>query len=161
MWKTMLASTVSGVLARLVCHPLDTCKARLQASCPTRNTVLYRNLWHVLRQTWMLEGLPGFYRGIGATIVGSAPANCLYLTSYEVSRDQLMAHSPLASYPVTCHLTAGLLAEAFSCILWVPIDVIKERLQIQQSYSGRCAHAGAYAYISMMCVSLLKLLLYF
>ena len=29
------------------------------------------------------------------------------------------------------HFGAGLMAESFSCVLWVPIDVIKERMQIQ------------------------------
>lgn len=31
-----------------------------------------------------LEGLAGFYRGIGAVVVGSMPGVGIYLTSYEV-----------------------------------------------------------------------------
>lgn len=39
------------------------------------------------------------------------------------------------------HLLAGFTAEFFSCIFWLPIDIIKERLQVQSevkiySYSG-------------------------
>ena len=143
IWKTMAASTMSGVFARFICHPLDTCKARLQASSSTAVTAMYENVWHVLRQTWRQEGLAGFYRGIGVSLVGSAPATCLYLTSYEQSKDWLAQLGPFATYPTLCHLTAGLFAEALSCVLWVPIDVTKERLQIQNSYQGS-AYRGSW-----------------
>ena len=29
------------------------------------------------------------------------------------------------------HFTSGLLAETVSCVLWVPIDIVKERMQVQ------------------------------
>lgn len=39
------------------------------------------------------------------------------------------------------HLISGFCAEALSCIVWLPIDIIKERLQVQSvvklySYRG-------------------------
>ena len=39
------------------------------------------------------------------------------------------------------HLISGFMAEIFSCSLWLPIDIIKERLQVQSevkiySYKG-------------------------
>ncbi|KAG7398935.1 hypothetical protein PHYBOEH_010040 [Phytophthora boehmeriae] len=64
-------------------------------------------------------------------MLGSAPATCLYLTSYEVSKDALLSVESFKSSPSLLYLGAGMSAEALSCILWVPIDVIKERMQVQ------------------------------
>jgi hypothetical protein len=39
-------------------------------------------------------------------------------------------------YPSLLYLGSGILAEAFSCVLWVPVDVIKERMQVQKQRSS-------------------------
>ncbi|KAF1773409.1 Mitochondrial carrier domain [Phytophthora cactorum] len=62
-------------------------------------------------------------------MLGSAPATCLYMTSYEVSKDALMGVESFRGNPSLLYLGAGMTAEALSCVLWVPIDVIKERMQ--------------------------------
>ena len=77
------------------------------------------------------QHLRGLYRGIGVSIVGSAPATCLYLTSYELSKDALQGVESFRDRPSLLYLSAGMMAEALSCVLWVPIDVIKERMQVQ------------------------------
>ena len=124
----LLASSSSGVLARFPCHPLDTCKARLQVQSSTSR---YTSLLDTMRQTFRAEGLRGLYRGFGVTVVGSAPATCLYLTSYDASK-QVLSENFFTRNDFLAHFTAGMLAETFSCVLWVPIDVTKERLQIQE-----------------------------
>src|SRR5690348_2932199 len=50
--------------------------------------------------------------------------------SYELTKRY---HPLQTSSPFISHFTAGLIAECFSCVLWLPIDVIKERLQVQSS----------------------------
>ena len=124
----LLASSSSSVLARFPCHPLDTCKARLQVQSSTSR---YTSLLDIMRQTFRAEGLRGLYRGFGVTVVGSAPATCLYLTSYDASK-QVLSENFFTKNDFLAHFTAGMLAETFSCVLWVPIDVTKERLQIQE-----------------------------
>mmetsp|Transcript_2136 Transcript_2136/g.4097 ORF Transcript_2136/g.4097 Transcript_2136/m.4097 type:complete len:201 (+) Transcript_2136:373-975(+) len=37
----------------------------------------------------------------------------------------------MRDYPSICHFCSGFMAETVSCVLWVPIDVVKERLQVQ------------------------------
>ncbi|RLN50265.1 hypothetical protein BBJ28_00003747 [Nothophytophthora sp. Chile5] len=64
-------------------------------------------------------------------MLGSAPATCLYLTSYEVSKEKLLGIDSFRAFPSLLYLGAGMAAEALSCVLWVPIDVIKERMQVQ------------------------------
>lgn len=69
-------------------------------------------------------------------MIGSAPATCLYLTSYEMSKDALHSIELFRSSPSLMYLGAGMAAEALSCVLWVPIDVIKERMQVQTRQSS-------------------------
>uniref|UniRef100_M4BDY7 Uncharacterized protein n=1 Tax=Hyaloperonospora arabidopsidis (strain Emoy2) TaxID=559515 RepID=M4BDY7_HYAAE len=64
-------------------------------------------------------------------MLGSAPATCLYLTSYELWKDALQSVESFRENPSVLYLGAGMMAEALSCVLWVPIDVIKERMQVQ------------------------------
>ena len=68
-----------------------------------------------------------------ASVVASAPASCVYFSAYEVAKANLGGG-------VGAHLGAGLVAEALACALYVPIDVVKERMQVQV----RCARGAAY-----------------
>lgn len=131
--SSMLASASAGVLARFPCHPLDTCKARLQVQGVHIEDRPYRNLPDVLKRTIRSEGFGGLYRGFGVTAIGSAPAMCLYLTSYEVFKDFFASLSFFQNMTGLAYFSSGIAAESVSCVLWVPIDVVKERLQVQSS----------------------------
>ncbi|GMI12240.1 hypothetical protein TrRE_jg3510 [Triparma retinervis] len=72
------------------------------------------------------------YRGVGAAIVGGTPGTVLYLTSYDYFKSSLPPTLP----PFLCHLSSGMLAEAFACIVYVPVDVVKERCQVSTLHSN-------------------------
>jgi hypothetical protein len=151
---------ISGMITRCFTHPLDTCKAKMQVAhnvsisdvSSTKSTTLNqasinnthqqqsvsnmrasstRSLWQTLRQTYMHEGTRGLYSGFGITFFGSAPANCIYLTSYEFGKKRLSDISLFSDKPFLVGLCAGMMSEILSCVLWVPIDIVKERLQVQ------------------------------
>ena len=115
---TMLGSTISGMISRIPCHPLDTIKARIQSG------EYSGNVWQAGRTIVRAEGARALYRGFGVTFWMSAPASCVYFSSYEAAKEAFGGG-------VMAHLGAGLLAEALSCTLYVPIDVVKERMQVQ------------------------------
>lgn len=139
MIPNALGSTVAGIVSRLVTHPLDTAKARLQAvyqaGSPLQSNP-YRGPVHVLVQTVKTEGIAGLYRGLGAVLVGGTPGTVIYLCGYEMAKNQLSEHwssdSAAGSGDFFMHFTAGMIAETISCIIYVPVDVIKERMQVQQ-----------------------------
>ncbi len=129
--RTMIASSMAGMIARIPMHPIDTCKAKIQVQT---NPNVYRNFVDCLVRTYRAEGVRGLYPGFGVTFLGSGPAMALYWTSYETAKS-IFTHrsSPLKNHTFAAHFSAGLVAECFSCVLWVPIDVVKERLQVQSN----------------------------
>lgn len=127
---TVLGSSLSGILARTFCHPLDTVKSRLQSFEGHQH---YKGILQCLRSTVAEEGIRGLYRGFGAVTVAGTPATCMYITSYEFLKPLLSTQGSETAF--LGHFLAGMGAEAFSCLIFVPVDVIKERLQVQRTVS--------------------------
>jgi len=117
----LVASALAGSLARIPAHPLDTLKSRLMASSATRGSQS-TSLRSVFISTFKAEGFRGLYRGFWFTAISSLPASCLYFTTQEWSRKNLFNNA----------LFSGFFAETVSCLIYVPIDVVKERMQVQK-----------------------------
>ena len=131
-----LGSAAAGIIGRILTHPLDTAKARLQSLSGNS----YRGPVDVLVKTFRSEGIRGLYRGFPTVIAGGTPGTIIYLCGYDIFKDRIS--SALSTRDATkssknnedsfvVHFAAGILAETVACIIYVPVDVIKERLQIQ------------------------------
>lgn len=70
----VLGSATASIISRLVTHPLDTVKARLQAPPPSSSVsgsyASYRGPIDALLSTYRNEGIRSLYGGFGAVIVG-------------------------------------------------------------------------------------------
>lgn len=131
-------SGLAGLLARVPCHPLDTMKT--VAAVTEKKTQGSTSPLAVGREIYQREGIKGFYRGVGVAGFGAMPGVALYITTYEAAKEYIGQTSGNADSPLV-HLAAGFVAEAVSCVVWLPIDVVKERLQSQgpdvaHRYSG-------------------------
>jgi hypothetical protein len=126
------ASSIAGIVGRFICHPIDTCKSKIQASDKLKG------IGDVIRTTYRAEGIRGFYPGLGITLLGSVPGVCIYISTYEYCKSTFLQKYPsLQQYPALVYLGSGLLAETACCTLFIPVDVVKQRLQVQslgQSY---------------------------
>lgn len=100
-----LSSATAGLIGRFACHPIDTCKAKLQVTDK-------RRLRDVISSTWKKEGIPGFYKGIGAVLVGGVPGVCVYITTYDQSKAQLLNYQFGRDNPFLVYLSSGMIAEA-------------------------------------------------
>jgi hypothetical protein len=100
----------------------------------------------VLVRTAKTEGISGLYRGFGAVIVGGTPGTVLYLCTYEICKTWLLSISSNGESNVVVHFSAGMIAETVACIVYVPVDVIKERMQVQHPTvaGGDFAMSGNY-----------------
>lgn len=61
---------------------------------------------------------------------GGTPGTMIYLCSYEIAKDRL-SHYVSTDNEFVIHFSAGMIAETLACIIYVPVDVVKERMQIQ------------------------------
>lgn len=100
-----LSSASAGLIGRFFCHPIDTLKAKLQVTDT-------RRLRDVVSTTWKSEGLAGFYRGLGAVLIGGVPGVCVYLTTYEFSKNQLNKTAIGNQNPFLVYMASGMVSEA-------------------------------------------------
>lgn len=54
------------------------------------------------------------------------PGTALYLCSYEAAKTRLTGQDFMV------HFWAGMIAETLACVVYVPVDVVKERMQVTQ-----------------------------
>ncbi|OVA13579.1 Mitochondrial substrate/solute carrier [Macleaya cordata] len=87
---------------------------------------------HILRS----DGVPGVFRGFGTSAIASLPGRVLALTSLEVSKDMMLKyteglHMAEATRVGIANGVAGMLSNLVSCVYYVPLDVICQRLMVQ------------------------------
>lgn len=95
-------------------------------------------LLHTAKGVIATDGIQGLYRGLPTAIIGGVPAAFMYFGSYEYWKRHTLAYEYLQRHPFLSYLSAGMFAETVACLIFVPVDVIKERLQVQtkmQAYS--------------------------
>lgn len=112
---TLTASVSSSLLSRLICYPLDT--IAVQHTSSTRRPLLS-------------VPLSSYYRGLPVSLVITTPAVALYLCTYRQSKETL---TPYLGDTTITYVSAGVVAEVVSSLLWTPLEVIKARLQISKS----------------------------
>ena len=109
---------------------------------PFRGNNPYRGPFDALLQTARTEGIAGLYRGFGAVLVGGTPGTVVYLCAYDLAK-QHFSDLWRATTPNTTargdteesflvHFAAGMTAETIACVVYVPVDVVKERMQVQR-----------------------------
>ncbi|KAJ3063444.1 hypothetical protein HDU98_000767 [Podochytrium sp. JEL0797] len=125
--ETVIFSSAAAFATRLVVHPLDTLKIRVQNGTTERS----RSVLAVLRNTKHLSSL---YNGLSVTLALSVPGLAVYLSTYEVSKYNIGMALSTDGQPqsnVLVHALAGTIAECFSGVIWTPMEVMKSKLQVE------------------------------
>lgn len=118
---------VSGLLATVVSYPLDVMRTRFCVR--NRNSLSsYTGILDGIAKTATGEGIRGFYRGIGTTLMQIVPAAGISLWTFEFARRRLFSH--WKSKELT-NLASGALAGTVSKAATMPFDVLRKRLQVQ------------------------------
>ncbi|XP_024022974.1 solute carrier family 25 member 44 [Morus notabilis] len=114
-------------------HPTAVVKTRMQVAdsglSHMRGTTVFR---HILKSV----GILGLYRGFATSAIGSLPGRVLALTSLEVSKDMMMKYTQDLDLPDATRVglangVAGMFSNLVSCVYFVPLDVISQRLMVQ------------------------------
>lgn len=131
--KAFTAGGVGGVAAVLTGHPFDLMKVRQQ----TGNL----SLASAARQVLQHDGPRGFYRGVGAPLLGVTPMFAVSFWGYDVGqkvvRSMTKTEGPLSISEVS---TAGFISAIPTTLITAPFERIKVVLQLQgQSKLGENA----------------------
>eukprot|EP00850_Spirogloea_muscicola_P003988 SM000016S01976 [mRNA] locus=s16:987099:989960:+ [translate_table: standard] len=127
-WRGALA----GAFGETIMHPVDTLKTRIQ----TGGSRLPRGqLMEAFKAVQAVDGIKGLYRGVGPALTGSLVTGAFYFGFIDISREMLAgAHQPLIG-PLS-HFAAGATGETLSSLVFVPCEVVKQRMQLQGSHHG-------------------------
>jgi len=124
--ESFLCSLVSGGAAGtavdVVLFPLDTVKTRMQSA----------------QGFWKAGGFRGIYSGLLAAASGSAPTAALFFGTYEQTKKVLYRVAPESSpYAPLVHVCAGSCGEVVACLIRVPTENVKQKLQAKLFHSVR------------------------
>jgi len=118
---------VAGTMVDVTLFPLDTIKTRLQSSAGFRGS----------------GGFKGIFRGITAAAAGSAPGAALFFSTYETMKPLIHqivygTSSESGTGPIS-HMLAASCGEVTACLVRVPTEIVKQRMQVGMHNSiGSC-----------------------
>ncbi|CAN6477143.1 unnamed protein product [Victoria cruziana] len=135
------AGLFTGITVAL--YPISVLKTRLQVAS---KDALERNAFSVMRNILKTDGIPGFYRGFGIVITGAIPARIIFLTSLETTKIATLKLTEgfNLSEPTQAAIAngvAGLTSSLLSQAVFVPLDVVSQKLMVQ-GYSGNMRYNG-------------------
>ncbi|CAN1120797.1 Solute carrier family 25 member 44 [Linum perenne] len=135
------AALFSGVSAAL--YPAVVLKTRLQV-IPTQISSLNLSL-SIMRH----EGLRGFYRGFGFSLMGTVPARALYMSALELTKSSVGTTTISLGFSDTsavaiANAAAGMTSAMAAQLVWTPIDVVSQRLMVQ----GCGGKTNSYRYLN-------------
>ncbi|KAI8324187.1 S-adenosylmethionine mitochondrial carrier protein [Martensiomyces pterosporus] len=125
--QCLAAGGFAGMAVDTVLFPLDTIKTRLQAKAGFMAS----------------GGFRGIYSGLSSAVIGSSPGAAMFFLTYE----QVKAFSEprvSAEYQPFVHMLAASAGEVAACMVRVPTEVIKQRLQAKHHSSLGAAIRGTY-----------------
>lgn len=135
--RYLLSSAVLWTLQDGSVYPFDLVKARLQVqgALPYVN-FRYRNTLDSFKQMIHQEGVTSFWKGFGTQTAGTIPTRVIYYTCYEIVSQQLNKIAKKTNFDnsyteFTNDCLAGGAAELVSACIWIPFDIVVQRLQIQ------------------------------
>ena len=142
--KDILAGTCAGMASIIVVHPLDTIRVRLQTTSAQR----FSGLADVVRQTLSREGVLGFYKGMATPLVSQGVQKATMFFAFGTAKRQLGPYflspdstGPTALPPLQFIAVCGGLAGGANAMVAAPIELVRNRLQVQYHSSADKAQA--------------------
>ncbi|KAG6553773.1 hypothetical protein Mapa_004688 [Marchantia paleacea] len=141
-WREYVWGGFAGAFGETLMHPVDTLKTRIQSGGQFIVAHQGHNeVGQALRFIWSVDGVRGFYRGVVPSFIGSLVTGATYFGFIETTKDWLEYSKPSLTGP-WAHFLAGAIGEGLGSVVYVPCEVIKQRMQLQgscQSWSATMA----------------------
>jgi hypothetical protein len=94
------------------------------------------------RQLLAAEGVAGLYSGFGAVLIGVLPANAAYFGGFEAGKALVPP-----SWGTSGDMVVGAIAQLVAGVVYTPVDMVKERLQVGGAGQGACRPAPGRAWV--------------
>ncbi|TNY21010.1 mitochondrial carrier domain-containing protein [Rhodotorula diobovata] len=157
-WKDVSYGSAAGIVSKLVEHPLDLTKVRLQSQ-PLDRAARYSGPWDCIVQTYRNEGLKAFWRGVSMPVAGAMAENATLFVVYNQTQAILQRLYPPSTpstpdepAPLSIWQTATAAAVAGAAVSFVltPVELVKCKMQVSNIAaegfaSSTAAHAVASA----------------
>lgn len=114
---TFTAGVLAGLAVDVPLHPLDTIKTRLQAPDGFAAS----------------GGCRGLSAGLSLVLIRSVPCSAFFFVAYERLQQCLGSVAFCARSPAWRDAVAGATANTAACVIRVPCEVLKQRLQVAQA----------------------------
>ncbi|KAI3690602.1 hypothetical protein L2E82_48728 [Cichorium intybus] len=126
--KELIAGGAAGAFAKTAVAPLERIKILLQTRTQGFHSLgVYQSLKRLLKH----EGLPGFYKGNGASVLRIIPYAALHFMTYEQYRCWVLDnYTALGTGPVV-DLLAGSAAGGTAVLCTYPLDLARTKLAYQ------------------------------
>ncbi|KAL6547513.1 Mitochondrial carrier protein CoAc1 [Orobanche hederae] len=126
--KELIAGGVAGAFAKTAVAPLERIKILLQTRTHGFHSL---GIYHSLKKVLKHEGVAGFYKGNGASILRIVPYAALHFMTYEQYRLWILDnYSALGTGPVV-DLLAGSASGGTAVLCTYPLDLARTKLAYQ------------------------------
>ncbi len=127
-----IKNSVSSVASSAsIINPTTPSATMVQSSAST--SFRYRNTWHCLSHTYQTKGFFGLYKGLSSPLVGSMFELAVLFVTVGKFRQLLGESEDGPPLPVYKHALAGFGAGFIVPLILTPVELVKCRLQVQQS----------------------------
>jgi len=127
--KDLLAGTMTGLFSKLIEHPFDTLKVRLQ----TTPEMYGNSALRCFRVMTSREGYASIFKGLSLPIFGAMAENSIMFWSYGLTASLLFHGKPKRELSLAqigcCGFVAGFAVGTWLC----PVEYFKCRLQVKLS----------------------------
>ncbi|ERN06479.1 S-adenosylmethionine carrier 1, chloroplastic/mitochondrial isoform X1 [Amborella trichopoda] len=130
VWREFVWGGLAGAFGEGIMHPIDTLKTRLQSSAIIDGCKGQKSILQMVRTVWTADGLRGFYRGIAPGLTGSLATGATYFGVIESTKKWVEEmHPNLGGH--WAHFIAGGVGDTLGSFVYVPCEVMKQRMQVQ------------------------------
>jgi len=140
-FSRFVSGGIGGITSQLVIYPIETLKTRLMSSQTVDGTVRGMAL---LRETavklYHLGGIPAFYRGLAAGLVGVFPYSAIDMSTFDGLKLFYLRYTGKEDPGVVPLLAFGSISGSIGATSVYPLNLVRTRLQA----SGTPAHPVMY-----------------
>ncbi|XP_008782580.4 probable mitochondrial adenine nucleotide transporter BTL3 [Phoenix dactylifera] len=130
----LIGGGLSGVLATVLCIPIDTIRTRLVAPGGKALGGVAGCFCHMVQK----EGFLSLYKGLTPALLSMGPASAVFYTVYDILKSSYLSHRKKMSGDETelgaiRTLIYGAIAGACAETVTYPLEVVRRQLQLQQA----------------------------